>query len=178
MPKSEKSRNLHAFQLILISATCCRTQTHLLSLFEVGFPVKIMSVWWWLHAAASFHITSVGFSVVVDSCRHLNSVLDVTLLCFRDLLVPAVREVGKLWVFYFLTYCQMFPGCMGTGAVTVAFKSNVVIEVKRLVCWVFGCLLCPSCLFLWSCRFVSVSCSLPCWPTGNGWATRHEGEEW
>lgn len=40
-------------------------------------------------------------------CWHLKPFLDVTLLCFRDLPVPAMSGVGNLWVLYCLTSCQI-----------------------------------------------------------------------
>lgn len=86
------------------SAVCCRPYTIL-----SASTARHLNAWWYLHAAVSSHIASLGFSTKMDSCGHLNPVLDVTLLCFRDRLVPAMREVGKLWVFYCLIQCQMFP---------------------------------------------------------------------
>lgn len=101
----------------------------------LGTYFNVKSCVMMLHAAISFHITSLGIFCCggfMWTSKPLAAVLDVTLLCFRDRLVPAMREVGKLWVFYCLTRCQMFPGCMAIGVVTVNFWSNGVIEVKRL----------------------------------------------
>lgn len=173
----------HAVALMLIYYLYFDTLTLLL---ELRFPCEIMGAWWCLHAAISnlSHYLSGIFCCGGFSCGHLKPVLDVTLLCFRDLLVPAMREVGKLWVFYSLTHWQMFPGCMALGAVTVNFRSNVVIEVKRLCkqpCLLSIWLSAMSVLSLIPIPPVGlfvVSCCLPCWPTGNGWATRDEGEEW
>lgn len=41
-------------------------------------------------------LSGVHYPPTVDRCARLNPSLDIPLVCFRGLLVPAVRELGKL----------------------------------------------------------------------------------
>lgn len=108
-------------------------------------------------------------------CWRLKPFLDVTLLCFRDLPVPTMSGVGNLWVLYCLASCQIVSWLHGDWSGGGEFwikcrrsREEALQCLMRILTVCFFC--CVSHLF-------AVSCSLPCWPTGNAWVTGDEGEE-
>lgn len=94
-------------------------------------------------------------------CGHLKSSLGVALLRFRDLLVPAVRGLGNLWVILLSYKWPHISWVLDDrcGSDQVAARPQQCLTV---CCH-------PSCF--------AVSCRLPRRPTGDAWLAGDEGEQ-